>query len=196
MGLILPLYSTMTDAEFGKELALQMPAVQRLCLKFIKNNDDAEDLAGHVLARAWEKRDKYIDKGNMGGWLARITHNEFVTQYRKASKHTICSIDELYESAGDAVESNIIPREETANDYLQECAQKGITFLELYKRKSKVNGLHTQLLNLRLEGYTYQEISELTGLPEGTVKVNLNRLRVKAREMMPEIYERRQKIKS
>ena len=40
-----------------------------------------------------------------------------------------------------------------------------------------------------IEGYSYEEISEITGLGIGTVKSRINRARSQLREMLKEVYD-------
>lgn len=179
---------------FGIELGKRIGLVHSLCLKYSQDKEKAEDLAGHVLLLAWEKRNTYADQGKMNSWLGRIVYHEFVNHYRKDIKTDICSLNFLSELTGDAVECGVVNKEEDANDYLKESAYRAKQCLKNYLNAYKSRSQHLTVFNLRVEGYSYEEISEELNIPLSKVKASLFRIREFAKAELSDIYQQRQKV--
>jgi RNA polymerase sigma-70 factor (ECF subfamily) len=115
------------------------------------------------LLRAWRRRSTLRDAGSRKSWLATILRNE---AYRYYSRPRPAPTDllEIYEGREDELVLSTVDRAD-----LQE-ALKGLSDRE------------RELLALRYEeDLTQPAIAARLGIPEGTVKVQLHRARVKLR---------------
>jgi RNA polymerase sigma-70 factor, ECF subfamily len=123
---------------------------------------DAEDVVQEALIRGWRRWESYGARGSRLGWLLSITRNEAL-RWRHGPR------------------GRREPRlEDLADDLLARPAGcDGI--LERVDVRSAMDGLSgddRRLLRLRYEhDLTQRRIAELLGLPEGTVKIRLHRLR-------------------
>ena len=129
----------------------------RLANKFVKNSDDAEEIAQSVFVKAYENLNDYNPKYKFFSWLYRITVNESINFGKK--KKNVEQINENHSS----VEHD--PSKIYDDNVLGENIIDALMELEMIYRLPVV-------LKHFLE-YSYKELSYLLGVPEKTVKSRL-----------------------
>jgi RNA polymerase sigma-70 factor (ECF subfamily) len=131
----------------------------RLARRYAVNPQDADDIAQEALLRAWRHRSSLRSSEQLGGWLSRIVHNEAV---RIHTRRTPEPVAEVRESADARDESTVVEG------------------LDLRLALARLTPGEQELVCLRyLADLTQPAIARRLGLPEGTVKVRLHRLRAK-----------------
>ena len=123
-----------------------------IAFSFVKNEEDCKDVVHSVMCRFTTMDKGLFPERAESVWLYRVIKNECIGFIRKQSK-TVCS-DELQEIA--AEEKDI--REFTDMDEFYS------TIKNLDERRQKIVTLKI------LGGYTHKEISEMLGIPTGTVQ--------------------------
>jgi RNA polymerase sigma-70 factor, ECF subfamily len=141
--------------------------VQRICLRFAfryaKNRTEAEDIAQDALLRAWRKRDTLRDIGARKSWLATIVRHEALREF--ARKRPLPS--DLIELIHGRDDDRVVATVERA---------------DLHAALERLNDRDRQLVRLRYdEDMTQEAIAHRLGIPLGTVKVRLHRVRAKLR---------------
>lgn len=141
--------------------------VHRICLRFAyryaKNRTEAEDIAQDSMLRAWRRRSTLRDRGARKTWLATIVRNE---AFREFGKNRPDPIDTI-EVAHGADDERVLATVERA---------------DLHAALERLNKRDRQLVRLRYdEDLTQEGIARRLGIPVGTVKVRLHRVRAKLR---------------
>ncbi|MEX0972297.1 MAG: sigma-70 family RNA polymerase sigma factor [Solirubrobacterales bacterium] len=141
--------------------------VRRHCLsfafRFANNRVEAEDIAQDSMVRAWRKRTTLRDPAARKAWLARIVRNEAL---RELGRKRPVPIDTLDEWQGRDDERVLATVEQADLHAALEC----------------LNKRDRQLVRLRYdEDLTQEAIAHRLGMPLGTVKVQLHRVRAKLR---------------
>lgn len=141
--------------------------MRRDCLSFAyryaKNQAEAEDIAQDSMIRAWRKRDSLRDAGARKSWLATIVRNEALREL--ARKRPLAS--DLIEVTHGRDDDRVLAAVERA---------------DLYAALDRLNERDRQLVRLRYdEDMTQEAIARRLGIPLGTVKVRLHRVRAKLR---------------
>ena len=149
-------YKNTGDNNYFQELFHRYQGkIRGACLKFFRGNYAlAEDAAQNTFAKALEKaRDSTVS--NCGGWLFTI------------AKH--CCIDIHRKSSGKVrfVSSN---EENTEEAIISGDQEKKIEIQQLIEKINKLSDKQRISMKLYLEGYSYQEIAELTQYSEKEVK--------------------------
>jgi RNA polymerase sigma-70 factor (ECF subfamily) len=135
----------------------------RLAYRYASNPCEAEDIAQEALLRAWRRRSTLREAGSRKQWLATIVRNEAFRHYSRPRPAPTDDL-ELYEGSEDALVVSTVERAD-----LQAA-------LERLSERERV------LLALRYEeDLTQPAIAARLGIPEGTVKVQLHRARLKLR---------------
>jgi len=144
--------------------------VQRICLRFAfryaKDRAEAEDIAQDAVVRAWRKHDTLRDVGALKSWLATIVRNEALREL--ARKRPLPS--DLIEVIHGCEDDRVVATVERA---------------DLYAALERLSERDRQLVRLRYdEDMTQEAIAHRLGVPLGTIKVRLHRVRAKLRRSL------------
>jgi RNA polymerase sigma-70 factor (ECF subfamily) len=145
-----------------------------LVARMLQDPGAAEDLAQEVFIKAFRRLDTYDPQRKFSSWLFKIAHNTTIDHLRRHSPETVpLETDKDDERRGlasvlpDAAAEDPLAAAERRD--LARALERAIARLRTEYRESVVM--------FYLEGASYQEICEVTGLPLGTVKTNLHRAR-------------------
>jgi RNA polymerase sigma-70 factor, ECF subfamily len=139
--------------------------------RVLSSEHDAEEAAQDALLRAWRGRDRQRAAGGEAWWVRRIARNEAL---RRLARQTLRR--DLYTEA----DAELLERLPATQDVslLAEIIDLRSAIAELAPRDAL-------LLRLRYEGdFTQGRLARLAGMPEGTVKVRLHRIRGRLRERL------------
>ena len=139
------------------------------------NAEDARDVSQEAFIKAFKNFESYDERAAFSTWLYRIAVNTAIDFVRRRKKENSISfedyiVDENNQNIDSGIEEKVISKE----------GVKSII--------SAVNMLDDEfktVIVLRdMEGMDYKEISDITGLPLGTVKSRLSRARGKLRQII------------
>ncbi len=137
------------------------PAMYPLCLRYVREISEAEDVLISGFMRAFEKINTYSGKGSFSGWLRKIMINQALGHLRK-NKTMYLEVDiEAAEYQQQAIDSG---NHLEADDLLKLVRQLPM-------------GYRTVFNLYAIEGYSHKEIAELLGISENTSKSQLSRAR-------------------
>jgi len=144
--------------------------VRRVCVRFAyryaKNKIEAEDIAHDAVLRAWKCRASLRDPDHRKTWLATIVRNE---AFREYGRRRPALLDTLEGHQG-ADDERVLATVERA---------------DLHAALETLNERDRQLVRLRYdEDLTQTAIARRLGIPDGTVKVRLHRVRAKLRRVL------------
>ena len=168
-----PLTAEQTEL-FEKELLPQADALYNFAYHLTYNEDDANDLVQDAYLKAMRFMDKYAVGTNPKAWLFTILKNAFINEYRKKSK-----------------QPNKVDYEEIVNFHQEEEGTNFSSYMDLRVEMFEnmmgdevtqaINDLpedfRTVILLCDLEGFSYEEIADITEIPIGTVRSRLHRAR-------------------
>jgi RNA polymerase sigma-70 factor (ECF subfamily) len=130
----------------------------------------AEDATQDALLRAWRAQASCRSPDAPGPWLAAIARNVAISTVSRERRHERATV------AGDSAARDDDAR---AQDALTQALHR-VTFAGVL---AALTAADRSLLRLRYEDdLTHSEIARRVGLPEGTVKVRLHRLRARLRQ--------------
>ena len=152
---------------FEREAMAHLDALYAFALKLSRSRDDAEDLVGDTMLRAFERWDQYNLGTNIRAWLFTILYHVFVSRKRRIDAREVHAPDDSEGwSAFEAV-GEVDPEGRFYDSFLDDEITKAIDALpDEYRSAVVLSDLH----DLR-----YAEIAEILGVPEGTVKSRLFR---------------------
>lgn len=140
------------DAEtFQLEAMQHERLLYRVSWGMLRNNEDCADAIQEALTRAWQKRDSLRNLSSFRPWLVRILTNTCTDMLRKRPKQDCVPIEE--DTAIVEQNEDPVPLHEAIDRLSSE--QRVVTLLHY------------------LEGYSIKEISDMLGVPSGTVKSRL-----------------------
>ena len=127
--------------------------------QFSNNSDDRTDLASEILLKVFESIDRYNSSYSFSTWLYTIARNYQVDLIRKKKIQ--------YEDLDDnSVSHEQTPEAILIRDSDQQLIKEAVTLL---------SSLDKEIIFLYFyEELKYREISDITGIPEGTIKYRMS----------------------
>lgn len=163
-----------TRARFQDEALQHLDALYRTALRMTRNPSDAEDLVQDALVRAFRFYDRFEPGTNFRAWLFKILTNTYINSYRrKQGRPQESSLEDtedffLYNQLSSDAGERVADVEDTVLDRLgADAIQRAIDALPRQFRTT------VQLADV--EGLSYAEIAEATGVAKGTVMSRLFR---------------------
>ena len=159
--------------EFQTEVMPYQGALYNYALKIARNSDDAQDLVQETYYKAYKNYHQFNGGTNSKAWMFMILKNTFINNYRKLkrepSKVDYDEIEDIYEN---------IKSEQSRDSNLNLDFYNNLLDDELSSALSKLPiKMKDVFLLCDLEGYNYEEISEIAKIPIGTVRSRLHRAR-------------------
>ena len=162
------------ESFFDTEVMQHLDALYRTALRMTRNPQDAEDLVQETMLRAFRFLDRFEPGTNLRAWLFKILTNTYINRYRKqSSEPRVDSLDDSEElslyryldneaaSRGGSVEAQVLDR------FAEEDIKAAIEALPPQYRIT--------VLLADVEGFSYNDIAEITNVKKGTVMSRLFR---------------------
>jgi len=141
----------------------------RIAFRIVRNREEARDVVQDALVKIWKKWDKLREVDNQEAYCMTITRNMAIDHLRSKKIET-SELDSHFD-----IQSN------TANP--ERIAIGKDEYKAVRKFIDALPPNHKSVLELRdIDGYSYKEISEITGYSIEKVKVYLFRARMKIKE--------------
>lgn len=159
------------DEEQARAIEEHIPALRRYARALVRDADKADDLVQDCLERSMSRIDQFAPGTNLRTWLFTIMHNLHCDTLRRLQRR------------GPHVPIN---EWETSAHYpaMQSTAVEIREFERAFSRLTK-RDQHLLLL-VGVEGFSYEEVSEVLGIAVGTVKSRLFRARERLRALQGE----------
>jgi RNA polymerase sigma-70 factor (ECF subfamily) len=162
------------EKSFEKLLNKYKGPVFSICLRMVRNRDDAEDLAQDLFIRVFNMLDRYNPAFPFSSWIYRITSNLCIDFLRKKKRKRLLSIDCPIDG-----KDGEMPRQFASNrigpDREMELAEK-MKILE--ESIGTLPEPYRIIVILRHQQHmSYEEISDMLAIPLGTVKARIHRAR-------------------
>lgn len=153
----------MTPEQFKSELIGLLPRLRRFALSLTRSGPDADDLLQEACTTALQKWQQYDPGQPFDRWMFRVVRNLWVSEIRKR---------QVRQGQGQ------VPAEDATELRTEDAAVDVQTARQV---RGKVAGLDAELsqplMLVCAEGYSYKEVSELLGIPIGTVMSRIHRAR-------------------
>lgn len=148
--------------------------VFNVAVRILGNKGSAEDVTQEAFVSAYRAIGKFRE-GSLRAWLSRIVSNLSYDLLRSRKRRPEQSLDQSLENPGFQVRSEGDSPEQLAiNSELGAEIQRAILNLPEDQR--------TLLVLIDVQGFSYEEASEATGVSAGTVKSRLSRARARVRD--------------
>ena len=144
--------------------------VFNLAYKFVGRHDEAEDLTQDIFLKIFKALHTFDRRANFQTWLISISRNFCIDHYRSVRKERETMARDV-----NAADLSPVSRERGPHGQLEQTDLRNLIKRALAELPSTLR----QAVVLRdLQEFSYQEIAEQLGLPEGTVKSRINRGRL------------------
>ena len=155
--------------------------VFNIAFRMIGNLEDASDVSQEVFVKVYKSMKDFRGQSSFSTWIYRITVNVCMDELRKAKNKKVIYIDEDIRTDDGEMKREI---EDDAPG-----PESIIEGLELKQVVSDaINALlpdHRVVLVLRdIQDFSYEEISRILNIPQGTVKSRINRARLILKDVL------------
>lgn len=156
------------------------------CLKFLNNQDEAEDILQETFLQVYKSLDTFRGEAAFSTWLIKIATNNCLMRIRKKKKVDIVSIDKPIEVDGSQLPREIVdwsknPFSQVSNDEIRAVLDQAISGLPEDKR--------VILVLKDVEGFSNIEIGEMLGISVAAVKSRLHRARLYVRNIVSKYFD-------
>jgi len=153
---------------FKKIYDKHSPTMYSICLRYMKNEDEAKDALQEGFIKVFKNIDKFTFSGSFEGWMKRIFVHTSIEQIRKRKNHL--DVSELNSN-----ELKLTSKIETGTMD----AEKMMTLVQQLP-----DGYRTVFNMFIVDGYSHREISEYLGINENTSKSQLFKARKQLQEWL------------
>jgi RNA polymerase sigma factor (sigma-70 family) len=147
--------------------------VYYIILKIVDNKEDAEDICQEVFIKVYKSLNEFAYQSKLSTWIAKVAYSITINHLRKSKNDRFTeypvNVDD-YHFTSENPEKAMIEKDTAAyiNHLIAQMPHHYKTVLTLY----------------HLNEFSYQEIQEITDLPEGTIKSYLFRGRKLLKEKL------------
>ena len=154
----------MTEKDYNESVLLYADNVYRFIVKNLRHTEDAEDIVQSAFEKLWIHKDS-VEPLKAKSYLFTVAYHLFIDHTRKAKRITL---QESFEN-------------DSQTAYQENKALKKV----LHDALATLNEMQRSLVLLKdYEGYSYEEIGEITKLTTDQVRVYLHRARLKLRNYL------------
>jgi RNA polymerase sigma factor (sigma-70 family) len=155
----------MTERDYNECVKTNADKVYRFILKNLRNEEDARDVVQTAFERLWRNRNE-VNSEKSKSYLFTIAYHHMIDHLRKVKR---IQLKEEF-SAETAVQNR------SGGDNLKKILEEALM---------RLNETQRSLVMLKdYEGYSYEEIGEITGLNQSQVKVYLHRARIQLKNYL------------
>ena len=156
--------------------------VFNLAYKFVGRHDEAEDLTQDIFLKIFKALHTFDRRANFQTWLISISRNLCIDHYRSVRKERETMAREVDSADLMPVSRERGPHAELEQNDLRQLIRQALAELPPALKEAVV---------LRdLQEFSYQEIADKLGLPEGTVKSRINRGRLELARQLRRLQSR------
>lgn len=135
---------------------------------YTNNKQDQKDLFQEIVYQLWKSFDSFKNQAKISTWMYRVAMNTAITQLKRSKKSP----------TSESFEKVVFEQMETYDAAFEENLKK------VYEQINQLNTLEKGLMLLLLEGKSYQEISEVSGLSITNVGTRINRIKSKLKSKL------------
>lgn len=141
--------------------------LHKVCRLYAYTEADRQDLFQEIVIQLWKAFPRFKGDSRLSTWMYRVALNTAITGLRR-QKNFITS----YEPAG-------LP----AHHYEEHSQGEEERLQALYQAIEKLNEVEKAIIMLYMEERSYEEMEEILGISQGTLRVKMNRIKDKLRQL-------------
>jgi RNA polymerase sigma-70 factor, ECF subfamily len=156
------------EQEFLQLINQNQGIVRKVCHLYGRNENDKDDLYQEIIIQLWKAFSSFRGEAKFSTWMYRIALNTAISNLRKQTKKVVLSFPEF------------IPHE-NADSNEEKIKEEKLT--EMYAAISRLTEVEKAIVMLYLEDKSYEEMEEILGISNGTLRVKMNRIKEKLRSI-------------
>lgn len=168
---------------FGRIVSMYERLVYNTVKQKVGSAEDAFDLSQEVFIKLWRSIGRYRGDCRFSTWVYKVCINASLDFLRKAQTGAVEQLPVYTDKDGD--ELSFEPADDSVTSSPERSCEQNEAVRMVRDGISRLSPEQREVILLRdIEGYTYEEISEMLRLEIGTVKSRLNRARCNLRQII------------
>lgn len=149
--------------------------------RFVGNRDVCADIVQDTMIKFYLNKDSYKSFAKFSTWIYTIAGNLAKNELKRRKRRTILSLSSDDDKTIQVEDKSFFTPEDAADSSIKgDIIQKALL---------KVKLVYREVVILRdIQGFSYEEIAEMTELSIGTVKSRINRGRAKLQKLLKNVY--------
>jgi RNA polymerase sigma-70 factor, ECF subfamily len=170
------------NQDFERQMLPHLDAAYNLARWLVRNDEDAEDAVQDAFLRAYQAFASY-EGGSEKAWLMTIVRNVCLTRLKRlAQSGKVVMLDEAMGEV-EGASADIVPASLNSRPDAELLAKIERARVQAALKKLPQN-LREIVVLREFEDLSYQEISEVVGVPVGTVMSRLSRAREQLKALL------------
>lgn len=170
----------MRETEFRDLVLKYQDRVYNTCLGFLKNEEDAEDVAQEVFMQVYKSYDTFLGKSQLTTWIYRISVNKCLEELRKTKRNQNAAMLDI--NLIDKADPNFYHPGVT----LENKERAAILFNAIEELPDQQQIAFT--LN-KVEGLSYDEIGQIMDKSLSSVESLIHRGKSRLKELLKDYYD-------
>ncbi len=146
-----------SEREFTELVEQNRGIIYKVIRMYVRHEEDERDLFQEILFQAWRSFSNFKGQSKFSTWLYRVALNTVLTFKRRPAKVVT---DENFESLPLAADHSY-------NDETE----------ALYHAIRELGDIDRMIVMLHLDGYSNEEVADISGLTKNNVAVKLHRIK-------------------
>lgn len=172
-------------AAFNRLMEIHEKKMYAVALRMCQNREDAQDCLQEAMLRIYRAIGSFKGESSFSTWAYRITMNTCLDELRKKKNRQNTSLDNLLDSGWSPSHGENEPEKN---------AMAAETRREINRMIQDLpDDMRAAIVLRDIQGFSYEEISDILNTNVGTVKSRISRGREKLRDKMlktPELFDR------
>ena len=162
-----------TEQRFEAELLEHELLLHKVCSMYAYTEADRQDLFQDIVIQLWQSYPTFKGNSKFSTWLYRVAINTAISGNRK--KKDFIS---YYEPASLPLEISEEPTVHSKEERLQ----------QMTTAIAQLNEVEKAIVMLYMEERSYEEMEDVLGIKESTLRVKMNRIKEKLRQLTKTIH--------
>ena len=154
------------EKQFERNIKDHELLIYKVCRIYAFTDADRQDLFQEIVIQLWKAYPKFKGQSKYSIWLYRVALNTAITGLRKQKDFI------------DSYEPAMLPQHKDDQSDIEEDQIK-----ELYRAIAKLNEIEKAIVMLYMEDRTYEEMEDILGISQGNLRVKMNRIKEKLRQL-------------
>ncbi len=179
---------------YGQVVLAYQDRLFNAVLRLVGNADEARELTQEAFTRGLMKIESFRGDSSPYTWLFRIAVNLAISQLRKVQRHRTFSLDGSSNGVGSDPDrgSRADGLSRSDDEPPPQALERQERHQQVLSALGRLDAEYRAVLVMRdIEGFDYQQMAEVLGMPLGTLKSRLFRARLALRdELLPYMRDR------
>ena len=144
----------------------------KICRIYQDDPQDRDDLLQEIILQLWTVFDSYRGESKITSWMYRVALNTAITFFKKQKRRP---------------DSERLPESFDTQEEHPAAGEMEEQLALFYKAVQQLNKVEKALIYLYMEDQPYEEIAAALGISQVNVRVRLNRVKSKLKDIIKEI---------